>query len=186
MIIKDLGGEAPTGVRLIFLDKVEDNRGFFRRDLDMDELGSAGLRTSFVQVSTAYNPRHGTLRGMHYQAPPFSETKIVMCRQGAIQDVLVDLRLGRNWYLRPFSIVLTPGMAIYVPKQVAHGYLTLGDATEVQYFIDQRYQPTYQRGFRYDDPSVLGLAECWSGVKVRSISQRDLDHPLLDPGNPYK
>jgi len=157
-----------------------DERGSFARTFDAVEFRARGLDDRAVQESVSYNPRTGTLRGLHYQAPPHEEAKLVRCSRGAILDVIVDLRPGLATNRRWFSVELDAGTArmLYVPEGVAHGFQTLTDDTEVHYRMNREYAPEYARGVRWNDPS-LGVE--WPPAE-RIISERDRRLSLLDDG----
>lgn len=139
-----------AGAFVLEPERFEDDRGFFARTYDRDQFEAHGLDPEVVQCSVSYNHRRGTLRGLHFQAAPHEEIKLVRCTRGRIWDVIVDLRSGSH-----FSIVLSAeeGNALYVPKGMAHGFITLEDATEVFYQISERYSPEHARGYRWDDPT---------------------------------
>lgn len=165
------------GAFLIELDRIEDERGFFARSFARDEFEGRGLRTDFVQSSVSYNARSGTLRGMHFQASPHAETKLVRCTRGAIFDVIVDLRLGspteRQWV--GAELGADNHRMLYVPEGFAHGFVTLQDQSEVFYEITEYYNAEAARGVRWDDPA-LGID--WPGPPG-VLSARDRALPLL-------
>ena len=148
-----------------------DERGAFARRFCTDEFLALGLETDLVQRSISFNARAGTLRGMHFQAPPHLEAKIVRCTRGAIFDVLVDLRQGSPTYGHWHGEELTADnrVALYIPKGFAHGFQSLIDNTEVDYEITPAYVPGSAAGFRFDDPA---LAIDWPVADV-IISPRD-------------
>jgi dTDP-4-dehydrorhamnose 3,5-epimerase len=155
----------------------KDERGFFARTFCAEEFGARGLTDRFVQCSTSWNARKGTLRGLHYQLPPSSEVKLVRCTAGALLDVIVDLRPDSPTYLQSTAVELNAinRMALYIPEMFAHGFQTLEDGTEVYYQMSEFYTPRLGRGLRYDDPK-LGIS--WP-LSVASISTQDLSWPLL-------
>jgi dTDP-4-dehydrorhamnose 3,5-epimerase len=132
---------------------------------------------TFVQCSTSWSDRKGTLRGLHYQLPPASEVKLVRCTAGAVIDVIIDLRPDSPTYLQSISIELTAAnrLALYIPEMFAHGFQTLEDATEIFYQMSEFYAPKLGSGLRHDDPK-LGIK--WP-LPVTSISDQDLNWPLL-------
>ena len=142
------------GAFLVSVEPASDDRGFFARQWCARELEAQGLVGKLAQASLSFNRSKYTLRGMHYQAPPHPETKLVNCVRGAIYDVLVDLRPGPT-YLRwvGFELSAANRRMLYVPGGVAHGFLTLEDASEVQYFISEFHEPAAARGVRYNDPA---------------------------------
>ena len=152
-----------------------DARGFFYRTWDPAELAAAGLNPHVAQCSASFNAKKGTLRGMHYQAAPHAEAKLVRCTRGAIYDVALDLRPDSPTFRQSFGVELTEenGAALYVPEGCAHGFLTLEDASEVFYMISAPYAPEAARGARWDDPA-FGIA--WPGA-IRVIHERDAGYP---------
>lgn len=163
------------GCYLVDIEPVEDERGFFARTVCAEEFARAGLNAAFVQQSVSWNPRKGTLRGLHYQAAPWEEEKLVRVTRGAVFDVLVDLRVESVAYGKWHAIELSADSrsAVYVPKGVAHGFQTLADHTELLYQITIPYRPEAGRGLRWDDPA-LDIA--WPMPPV-SISARDSGYP---------
>jgi dTDP-4-dehydrorhamnose 3,5-epimerase len=131
-----------------------------------------------VQVKLSYNVSKGTLRGMHYQAPPAAEVKLVRCTRGAVWDIIVDVRPDSPTYLQHIGVELSAEnrKSLYVPQLFAHGYQTLTDDAEVVYQVDEYYAPQTERGLRYDDP-VLQLK--WP-IPVESVSKKDQSWPLLE------
>jgi len=160
-----------SGAFLIQPERLEDERGFFARTYDRAIFQEHGLMAEIAQVNISFNRRRGTLRGMHYQASPFGEDKLVRCTSGAIHDVVIDLRPDSPTYLRHIGLSLTAENRemVYVPKGFAHGFLTMADDTEVTYQMSAPYSPDYARGIRWDDP-VAGIK--WP-AKIRVISERD-------------
>ena len=171
-----LNTEIP-GVFVLEEERHEDERGFFARTWCAEELAAHGLEPKLSQCSVSFNHRRGTLRGLHYQAPPFAEVEIVRCSRGALYDVAVDLRPDSPTFRRSVGVELAAGSgrALYVPRGFAHGFLTLADSTEVSYQISTPYQPKAGRGVRYDDPA---LAIAWPGP-IETIAPRDRDYPDL-------
>src|SRR6267143_1365905 len=148
-----------AGVFTIGIDPIQDERGFFARAWCRNEFEAHGLESNLKQANISYNLRKGTLRGMHYQAAPFAETKLVRCTRGAIYDVVLDLRpqsqAFRNW----ISVRLTAENRnmVYVPQGCAHGFLTLEPDTEVFYQMSEGYNFESAHGVRWDDPA-FGIA----------------------------
>jgi dTDP-4-dehydrorhamnose 3,5-epimerase len=143
-----------SGAYLIELDLVPDERGFFARTWCAEEFRKLGLNPNLAQCSISYNERRGTLRGMHFQAEPHGETKLIRCSSGAIYDVVVDLRPTSPTYCKWSAAELTSEnhKMLYVPEGFAHGFQTLVDNTEVLYQISVSFQPEYARGVRWNDP----------------------------------
>lgn len=142
------------GAYLIERKPHKDDRGSFERLYCSNTLKDQGLPYVFPQVNLSSNHLKGTLRGMHFQNAPYEETKIVTCVKGAIYDVLVDLRDKKNIQWEGFYLTEGDGRSIYIPKGVAHGYLTLTDNTSVVYLVDQEYVPDANDGVRWDDPKI--------------------------------
>lgn len=159
--------------------RFQDERGFFARTFSVDEFAAHGLDTDVVQCSVSFNHRRGTLRGLHFQDAPCEETKLVRCTRGAIWDVIVDIRPGSPTRGRHFAVVLSADErnALYIPKGMAHGFLSLEDSTEIFYQISERYSPEHSRGYRWDDPT---FAIPWP-EPATVISDRDRDLPLFTP-----
>jgi dTDP-4-dehydrorhamnose 3,5-epimerase len=171
-----------AGAFIIDLEPRSDARGFFARTFCQHEMAAHGLKSTFVQANLSFNHRAGTLRGMHYQLPPAAETKLIRCTQGALYDVIVDLRPESPTYLEHIAVELTAEnrRALYVPEMFAHGYQALVDGTEAFYQVGEFYQPGYERGLRYDDPR---LAIQWP-LPVSEISAKDAAWPLLEVAQP--
>ena len=167
------------GAWVLELEPLADDRGWFARTFCLEELARHGIEMSVVQANTSFNARAGTLRGMHYQADPHGEQKIIRCTRGAIHDVIVDVRPQSPTYRRWFGAELTPdnGRMLYAPEGFAHGFQTLEDASEVSYLMSRTYVPDAARGLRWDDP-VLAIE--WPPAAERTISERDLGHPALE------
>jgi len=166
------------GAFIVEFEKREDPRGFFARAFCADEFKQHGLCPDVMQANIAYNYTKGTLRGMHYQAPPVSEPKFIRCIRGAVWDVIVDLRPDSPTYLEHIGVELSMEnrRALYVPDMFAHGNQTLEDDTELLYFMGQSYTPGAARGLRYDDPA-LGID--WP-LPVGVISEQDTQWHLLE------
>ncbi|EFB40590.1 MULTISPECIES: dTDP-4-dehydrorhamnose 3,5-epimerase [Parachlamydia] len=164
---------------LIDLNKLGDERGFFARLFCQKEFTQQGLEPAVVQVNNSYSVEKGTLRGLHYQLPPFEETKLVRCIQGSLYDVIVDLRVDSPTFKKSFGAVLSAEnrLMMYVPKGFAHGFMTLQPNSEIMYFVSQFYSKECERGVRWDDPT---FSIEWP-VKPSLISERDKMHPNFDP-----
>ncbi len=166
------------GAFIIEPERLEDGRGSFARTFCQREFESHGLNPRVAQCSLSINRTAGTLRGLHYQAPPHAEVKLVSCVKGEIYDVIVDLRdsslTRREW----LGIVLSEanGWALYAPEGFAHGFMTLTDDAAVHYQISEFHHPESARGLRWNDPA-LGIE--WPRQPV-VISPRDQAFELLD------
>jgi dTDP-4-dehydrorhamnose 3,5-epimerase len=167
------------GVFEIDLDPHADERGFFARSWCQKEFEGHGLNPRMVQCNISFNTRKGTLRGMHDQAAPHAEAKVVRCTAGAIYDVVIDLRPQSATFRQWFATALSAEnrRMLYVPEGCAHGFLTLADATEVFYQMSEFYHPELTRGFRWNDPA---FAIAWP-EKVEVISERDRTYPDFSP-----
>jgi dTDP-4-dehydrorhamnose 3,5-epimerase len=164
-----------AGAYVIDIEPHADERGFFARTWCREEVGALGLNADVAQCSTSYNKRRGTLRGMHYQARPYAECKFVRCIRGSIYDVILDLRPSSPTYQEWFGVELTADnrRGLYIPEDLAHGFQTLADDTEVYYQISAFYRPDYSRGVRWNDPA-FGIR--WP-LAERVMSERDLSFP---------
>lgn len=160
-----------AGAYLIELEKRHDERGFFARTFCRDALKQSGIDMDVAQCNISSNRRRGTLRGMHFQAPPRAEQKLVRCIRGAVHDVIVDLRPESATYRHWFATELTAEQhnMLFVPRGFAHGFQTLADDTELFYLMGENYSPAHARGFRYDDPAI-GIS--WP-LPVSCLSERD-------------
>lgn len=164
-----------VGAYLLKPERHEDARGFFARTFCRRELEELGLEASVAQCNVSFNHRRGTVRGMHYQAPPSEEVKLVRCTRGAIHDVIVDLRPGSASFKRHAAVELDAERraSLYVPAGVAHGFQTLTDDSEVFYQMSEFYDPESSRGVRWNDPS---FRISWPR-EITVISERDLAFP---------
>ena len=163
------------GAFIIQPEKLEDERGFFARTWCKRELEAHGLNPNLVQCNISFNKKRGTLRGMHYQVPPYEEAKLVRCSMGGIYDVIIDLRPDSQTFKQWISVELTAEnrKMIYVPEGFAHGSLSLEANTEVFYQMSEFYTPDCARGVRWSDPA-FGIV--WPG-DVTVISERDNQYP---------
>jgi dTDP-4-dehydrorhamnose 3,5-epimerase len=170
-----------VGTFVIRPERVADNRGFFARTYSHEEFRRRGLDPVFVLQGLSHNDTRGTLRGMHLQLPPHDENKLVACSQGAIYDVVLDLRPQSPSYRRWYAANLTArGLeSLYIPKGCAHGFITLEDDTLVHYDISAPHAPELARGYRYDDPA---FQIAWPMAPV-VISDRDLAYPPFAAGS---
>ena len=168
------------GAFVIEPERFEDERGFFARTWDVNEFAARGLNPRLVQCSISFNRRVGTLRGMHYQAAPHEEAKLVRCTMGAIFDVIVDVRPGSPTFARWTGVELSAAnrQLLYIPEGFAHGFQTLQDDSEVFYQISAFYQSDFARGFRWDDEAV-GIVWPPAPAGGRIISARDAAFPRL-------
>jgi len=169
---------AIPGAFVIDIERKEDRRGFFARIACVDEFAAHGLSFQQVQASVSWNIRRGTVRGLHYQAPPHAETKIVRCTAGAIYDVLLDVRPNSLTCGRWIGIELSADnrRSLFVPEGIAHGFQTLTDGAEVYYQMTARYNSDATRGVRWNDPA-LGID--WPLRDIAFLSDADSALPDL-------
>jgi dTDP-4-dehydrorhamnose 3,5-epimerase len=157
-------------------EQFKDDRGFFARAWSVRELNALGLHGRFIEGHISFNNQAGTLRGMHYQAEPHGQAKLVRCTRGKIYDVGVDLREDSETFKQWVGVELSAEnrLMLYLPGNFAHGYLTLEDDTEVHYQVTKAYAPEYARGFRWNDPT-FGIQ--WPVVDSLKINKRDREYP---------
>jgi dTDP-4-dehydrorhamnose 3,5-epimerase len=168
---------AIAGVRIVEMDRLEDERGFFARAWCGREFAEAGLDSDIAQVNISFNHRAGTVRGLHFQAAPREEGKVVRCTLGAIFDVAVDLRSGSATHGQWVGVELSAEnrRGLFIPKGCAHGFQSLTDDTEVLYLMSEYFDPDAGRGVRYDDPDI-GIR--WP-LEVTVVSEKDRGLPTL-------
>jgi dTDP-4-dehydrorhamnose 3,5-epimerase len=168
-----------AGAWVIDLEPRADERGFFARAYCEREFKEHGLPTHFPQCNLSRNKKAGTLRGMHYNAAPDSEAKLIRCATGAFYDVIVDLRAGSPTRLQWIGVELSAenGRALFVPTGFAHGFITLADDTDVFYMMGEFYKPNAARGLRWNDPR-LGIR--WPR-EPSTVAERDATYPDYDP-----
>jgi dTDP-4-dehydrorhamnose 3,5-epimerase len=163
------------GAFIITPDLIEDERGFFARTFCRHEFEEHGLNLGLVQCNTSFNKKEGTVRGMHYQAAPHAEVKLVRCTSGAICDIIVDLRPNSPTFKEWFAVELSERnhQMFYVPEGFAHGYQTLEPQTEVFYQVSAFYHPASERGVRWNDPTFAIEWPLPAGV----VSKKDGSYP---------
>jgi dTDP-4-dehydrorhamnose 3,5-epimerase len=168
-----------AGAFLIELEPVSDDRGFFARTWCQHELANNGLNSNLVQCSISHNKVRGTLRGMHYQKAPHAEVRLVRCTQGAIYDVIVDLRSDSSTFAQWFGAELTSQNRniLYVPEGFAHGFITLQDDTEVLYQMSEFFHAECAAGVRWND-TIFSIQ--WP-IDVKVISERDQNYQDFKP-----
>ena len=166
------------GAFIIDLEQKTDYRGFFARTFCAQEFEAHGLKPTVAQCNLSFNHKRGTLRGMHYQTPPAAETKLIRCTQGAIYDVIVDMRPESPTFLQHIGVELSADnrRALYVPEMFAHGYQALTDGAEVIYQVGEFYRPGFERGLRFNDP----LLDIEWPLPVSEISVKDAAWALLE------
>ena len=163
------------GAWIIEIKKLEDDRGFFGRSWCQHEFEDHGLNGKICQMNTSLTLKKGTIRGMHFQADPYQETKFIRCTRGRIYDVIVDLRPKSPTYLQWIGNELNADnyRMVYVPENFAHGFVSLEDNSEVYYPVTQFYTPGAERGIRWNDPA---LNIKWP-VEIQIVSDKDAGHP---------
>ena len=169
------------GAFVIEVDKLVDDRGFFGRLWCKEEFIEHDLNTDIVQSNVSLSRKKGTLRGMHFQRSPYQETKYVRCTRGSVYDVIIDLRPDSPTFKKWFGVELTEHnyKMIYVPKNFAHGFITLEDDSEVYYLVTQFYNKEAEDGLRWNDP----VFEIQWPIEVDEISDKDNMHPGFDLKN---
>jgi len=169
---------ALKGSYIISLTPFSDERGWFARTYCKKEFAAIGYDKEWVQLNHSFTAAKGTVRGMHFQHPPFSEVKMVRCIAGAVMDVIVDIRKDSPTFLQHVSVELSAAnkQMIYIPEGFAHGFQTLEENTELIYHHSEFYQPGVEGGLRYND-EILNIQ--WP-LTVINVSERDNNHPLLD------
>jgi dTDP-4-dehydrorhamnose 3,5-epimerase len=167
------------GVLLIELDAAEDERGFFARTFCEDEFARAGIAMRPRQINVSHNTEAGTLRGLHYQAPPHGERKVVQCVRGRVFDVAVDLRRDSPSFRQWFGVELSPAARrmMFIPPGCAHGFLTLEPASDLVYLMGEPFAADAGRGVRWND-AAFGID--WP-APPRMISPRDAAYPDFEP-----
>jgi len=165
------------GILIIEPEIHKDYRGWFTESYSKIEFERYGIYTNFIQDNHSMSLKKGTLRGLHYQDNPKAQTKLVRCTRGMIFDVAVDLRKGSKTYGRWIGVELTSEnqKQLLIPKGFAHGFVTLCDNVEVQYKVDEYYDPELDRGIRFDDPDI---SINW-GVETPILSEKDKNAPYL-------
>jgi dTDP-4-dehydrorhamnose 3,5-epimerase len=168
---------ALPGVFIVDIERLSDDRGFFARTYCSEEFAAKGMGPELRQCSVSHNARRGTLRGLHFQAAPHAEHKLVRCTAGSVFDVIVDVRRESSHYGRWVSVELTAAnrRAVFIPPGFAHGFITLSDDAEVYYMISVPHAPEHARGFKWNDPA-FGIQ--WP-LEPTVISPRDAGYPLM-------
>lgn len=169
---------ALPGAYIVELEERADDRGFFARTFCVREFSELGLTTRISQCNLSFNRRRGTLRGLHYQAEPAAEAKLIRCVAGAVHQVLVDMRPGSPTFRRHVAVELSAAnrRAVYLPELFAAGMQTLEDDTELMYQVSEFHTPEAERGLRFDDPAI-GIT--WP-LPVSEISPKDRVWPYLE------
>ena len=166
------------GSYVITLEPIEDERGWFARTYCKNEFLSIGHMKEWVQMNHSFTKQKGTVRGMHYQRPPYGEIKLVRCIAGSVYDVIIDLRANSATYLQYFGIELSAvnKKMIYIPEGFAHGFQALSNDAELIYHHSQFYLPGVEAGVRYNEAAINIK---WP-LELTNISERDNSHPFID------
>jgi dTDP-4-dehydrorhamnose 3,5-epimerase len=167
-----------AGAYVIELEPFLDERGLFVRTFCQQEFAQIGFDKKIVQINHSLTRQKGTIRGLHYQRPPACEIKIIRCIQGAVFDVLVDLRAGSPTFLKWHGVELSEKnmKMVYIPERFAHGFQTLTDNTELIYHHSTFQSPVHESGLKWDDPSVSIQWPAPASV----ISAKDQKYPIID------
>ena len=176
---------AIKGLYLIESDCFGDNRGWFMETFNEAKFHEMGIDAKFVQDNLSYSAQKGTLRGMHYQRAPHSQAKLVRCIRGAIVDVVVDIRKGSPTYGKWVSFELSEEnkKMLFIPKGMAHGFLTITDEVLFQYKCDELYNKESEGGIRYDDPTInIDWGSLLNGIEP-VLSEKDKTAPCLEDCN---
>jgi dTDP-4-dehydrorhamnose 3,5-epimerase len=166
------------GSYVVSLEPFVDERGWFARFYCKKEFLQIGHQKEWVQLNHSFTAHTGTIRGMHFQHPPFGEIKLIRCLAGAVYDVLIDLRRNSSTFLKWDGVELSAKnkKMLYIPEGFAHGFQTLSDNTELIYHHSDYYSPQAEGGLRFDDP-MIGIE--WP-LEMKMLSPRDAEHPYLD------
>lgn len=167
-----------SGVYVIELEPIRDERGFFARTFCQQEFSQIGFHKPIVQINHSVTRKKGTIRGMHYQHPPAGEAKLIRCIHGGVFDFMVDLRADSPTFLHHHGVELSKDnmRMVFIPEGFAHGFQTLTGDAELIYHHSAFYNPNYEHGLRFNDPA---LAIGWP-LPVSSISLKDQDYALID------
>jgi len=167
-----------NGLYIIELKPFTDNRGLFARTFCKNEFREIGHEEEFVQFNHSRTNKTGTIRGMHYQLPPYSEIKLIRCIRGKAFDVVTDIRKDSQTFLQHFAIEISEQnmLSVYIPRGFAHGFQTLEDNTELIYHHTAYYAPGFEAGIRYNDPA---MNINWP-LPVSVITEKDRNYPLID------
>ncbi|WP_303673126.1 dTDP-4-dehydrorhamnose 3,5-epimerase [Vampirovibrio chlorellavorus] len=169
-----------AGAFVVDIEKLEDERGFFAEGWKDEVAAAHGISVVFNRTNISYNRKAGTVRGLHSQRAPYEEAKLVRCIQGAIFDVIVDIRPHSPTYLQWYGLVLSAEnhRMLYMPHGFLHGFQTLVPDSTVSYQVAGTYQPQQEVGARFDDPA-FGID--WPDVGERVLSPKDQAWPPFQP-----
>ena len=161
------------GPKLIKLQPYQDSRGSFCNLWSHKILEELAIKPDCTTIAVAQNNETGTLRGLHYQKNPYAQSKLVFCLQGAIFDVLVDLRENQDSFGQHLSLTLDANHGLFIPKGFAHGYQTLSPNCSVLYLLTGQHQPSSETGYHYNS-KALGIS--WPKT-ITKISKKDTQLP---------
>jgi dTDP-4-dehydrorhamnose 3,5-epimerase len=166
-------------VKLVKLNRFNDARGYFAETYSRRMLAASGIDCDFVQHNQSLSAAQGVIRGLHFQAPPHAQAKLLRVNRGAIYDVVVDIRRGSPSYGQHIGVKLTADdwTEIFIPDGFAHGFCTLAPDTEIVYKVSRYYAPTHDKGLAWNDPA-LGID--WPVAHDAAVlSDKDRHHPTL-------
>ena len=165
------------GSYIVDIAAANDERGWFARTFDKNEFTKIGFTGEWVQMNHSFTNKKGTIRGMHYQLPPFAEIKLVRCIAGAVFDVIIDIRNNSDTFLQWYGTELSAGnkKMLYIPEGFAHGFQTLTDNCELIYHHSQFYKPGFEGGIKYND-TLINIE--WP-QEITNLSNRDEEHAYL-------
>jgi dTDP-4-dehydrorhamnose 3,5-epimerase len=168
------------GLYLIEHNLIEDNRGWFMRTFDVQIFNNKipTLNKVWKQVNQSHNSKKGTFRGLHFQKPPFVETKLIRCISGSVIDFALDLRKDSKSFLKVFKVELSAEnkRALLLPRGFAHGFYTLEDNSDLLYFHDEFYNPGFDSGIYFLDPLIKDRID----ISPLIISEKDLNYLKLN------
>lgn len=173
------------GVLIIETDVFGDHRGYFTETYSKPKYEALGINVDFVQDNMSFSAQKGTLRGLHWQNPPYAQSKLVSCTKGKVIDVAVDIRKGSPTYGKWVSVELSAEnhRQFFIPQGFAHGFLTLTDDVEFRYKVDNVYNKESEGGMRYDDPTVnVDWGKLLDGIEP-VLSEKDMTGPTLEESN---
>ena len=166
------------GVLIIQTKLFKDNRGYFTESYNLKKFKKLNINTT-LQDNVSFNKKKYTFRGLHYQIKPYAQSKLLRVDQGEILDFILDLRYRSKTYLKMITIKLSEKdqKQIYIPKGIAHGYLTLKPNTIIHYKVDEYYAPKHEKGININDPKLK-----FSKININKfiLNKKDKNLPFLD------